>query len=352
MFATEDDNEKLDKDFQPPKDLSQLSFASGDKVQSQGLMSLKELDESHKRKEQLLSAAPLGGSLWDEAETSKAGSARSAKAVNASSTKASASNSKDATTTYYGKEPKYLRQASYQSTGSIKSAKRFFGGQKEKAAAIQTVPVPPRDSSTVKPLDAGDDKGLSGIGAVSGAEGGALGVTGIAPSIIAADLNRESVSAQVKNDGAPSQAQDHLETGTAASMTGMKETEKASVAGPTGDESAPSHADTEGVVPSHGTENEALSGKIETAQGVLSGTVATGDAQKHSDSIVADDLDKTLTTNDVEKLALGEEKGEVNAVSTISQEAESQSATQEEATTKAMPIAEAEAVGLTPEATS
>ncbi|UZJ51974.1 hypothetical protein CBS101457_001294 [Exobasidium rhododendri] len=70
-FATE--NEDINTaNFQPPKDLSQLTFASGDKIQSQGLMSLKDLDESHQRKQHLLSSAPLGGSLWDEPETSEA----------------------------------------------------------------------------------------------------------------------------------------------------------------------------------------------------------------------------------------------------------------------------------------
>lgn len=179
-FATEDENGKLDDDFKPPDDLSKLSFASGDKVQSQGIMSFKDLDESHLRKERLLSAKPLGGSLWDEAETSKAASARSAKANNATIPGASSE------ATNYGKKPGALRTASFQ---SAKSAKKFFGGGKTSAPSQA---MPPLRNSSARAVNASSEKDSVTPKTVPPriAEGGAPVVTEMPPPVVATDVDK------------------------------------------------------------------------------------------------------------------------------------------------------------------
>lgn len=60
-----------------PTDLNKLSFTSPDTtLNSRGLMSFEDLDKSHQRKQQLLSDHPLGETLWESPETSKAGAAK------------------------------------------------------------------------------------------------------------------------------------------------------------------------------------------------------------------------------------------------------------------------------------
>lgn len=60
-----------------PTDLNKLSFTSPDTtLNSRGLMSFEDLDKSHERKQQLLGDHPLGDSLWESPETSKAGAAK------------------------------------------------------------------------------------------------------------------------------------------------------------------------------------------------------------------------------------------------------------------------------------
>lgn len=119
-----------------------MSFASGDTIQSQGLMSFKDLDESHKRKERLLSAAPLGGSLWDEAETSKAASNRFAQTKQPPPPLAS----KDG-------KPANVRNLSSMSEKSGKNGKNLFGIKKTPSSQA----VPTRISSTVKEKEAEDN---------------------------------------------------------------------------------------------------------------------------------------------------------------------------------------------------
>jgi len=342
-FATEDDNEKLNKGFQPPNDLSQLSFASGDKIQGQGLMSFKELEESHKRKEQLLSAAPLGGSLWDEAETSKAASARMTKGT----LKAPIEPNN------HGKKPgNMFRQASNRSTGSIKSArKRLLGGQKEKTSAnADAVPVPARNSSA-KVISPSDHSHLE---AASSTGGGALGMTGMAPPIAASDMHRtpdDAVTADSTVKEAPILAQEEANTVIAPAQ----EVEHIAAAS-----ELPSEApekDTAGSLEAQQAIPGALDSGNETKNNALSEPVADGQtidqaepavskvSDKHIESVAVDDADKTLTTNDVEKMAgEGEEtKEELGAVSTIPQESTtSQEAALDEPILKLEPIAQAE----------
>jgi hypothetical protein len=228
-------------------------------------MSFKDLDESHTRKERLLSAKPLGGSLWDEAETSKAASARSAKAHNATIPGAS----KEATK--YAKKPSALRTASFQST---KSAKKFFGGGGKTSAPPQAMPPPPRESSAVKTVKSTPEKDSAKSKAVPPpiAEGGALGVTGMAPPVAAANVN---------------------------------------------------------TIP----EDEPAAKNIEE----MALTSAPNGVQP--ETIAGEDADKTLTTNDVEKIPLAKEEGEVTgAVSEIPQTLDTEEA--EEVTVDAAAAAE------------
>lgn len=92
-------------------------------------MSLKDLDESHQRKQQLLSSAPLGGSLWDEPETSKAASNRAALGAAAPIASTNA-------------KPTAVRK---ESSKSNKSSRKLFGGGGDKPAQRA---VPARSTST------------------------------------------------------------------------------------------------------------------------------------------------------------------------------------------------------------
>lgn len=107
-----------------PRDLSQLTFSSQDDNQTQGLMSFKDLDESHQRKQKLMNSPPIGGSLFDEPESSKAASNRPIVERGSSLPK----NAK----------PEATRKVSSKSS---KSARKLFGGAKGSEMPAESMPV-------------------------------------------------------------------------------------------------------------------------------------------------------------------------------------------------------------------
>ena len=118
----------MESTYRPPEDLSKLTFSSNDSEQSKGLMSFKDLDESHQRKQKLLSSAPLGGGLFDnKAESSKA-----------ATTRASDSDTANALPTSETR-PISDRKASIR---SVKSARKLFGGGKQSAETASREPMP------------------------------------------------------------------------------------------------------------------------------------------------------------------------------------------------------------------
>lgn len=187
-FATEESEGAAN--FQPPKDLSQLTFSSGEKIQSQGLMSFKDLDESHQRKQKLLSSAPLGGSLWDEQpETSKAGSNRAAVAT----TKAAPSKGSAKAA------PLPTRKESLKS-----SSRKLFGGEK-------AVPVRSTSAQIAKTGEGEANNSTSRAAAVPGVPGAG---TEKVPSVISGGLPVTVDPGQLENNHAPPVVRESIESST------------------------------------------------------------------------------------------------------------------------------------------
>lgn len=207
-------------------------------------MSLKDLDESHQRKERLLSAAPLGGSLWDEAETSKAASDRWAL------TKPSPSPS----STNNGARPSNVRDSSFMSEKISKNGKGVIGVQK--AAASQAIPV--KLSSTVKAKEVED--------------------------------NSVSMVAPKEETAASKPVEESVETTTKAqSVEAVPTTE------------APTSTDNSGLPPPITATH--LEGN-NPAHPAESAVLPTEQGETAQDSLAAEDADKTLTANEGEKLAV------------------------------------------------
>lgn len=141
-FITEETSD-ASSDFKPPEDLSKLTFSAAELPESQGLKSLKDLEETHRRKQELLSERPLGSSLWDEPETSQAGSKH---AATASSSTTDGKNS----------AKKAERKVSNRSTSG--SGRKLFGGS---SGSVHKKPVPARTSSTAAAADSEASNGLA-----------------------------------------------------------------------------------------------------------------------------------------------------------------------------------------------
>jgi hypothetical protein len=160
-FATED-GENDNAAFQAPKDLAKLTFSSNDEAQPQGLMSFEDLDESHQRKQLLLSNAPLGGSLWDEAETSSAAMKRASSEF-----------------VFKNTQPPAVRVA------SGKSEELSSIGQKR----LSSIPpkIQPRSTSSSHMLNQGEEEGVSRVVPKDVSTGSSTPVA-LAPAIKSANL--------------------------------------------------------------------------------------------------------------------------------------------------------------------
>lgn len=122
QFAgTEDANEAAAR-FQPPKDLSKLSFGTPEtSAPSRGLMSIDDLDKSHARKQKLLDDHPLGeGLLAEPSKTIKAASPSSTADLKGTGAAAGSSKQTPPTSTRPGLGSAF----SFTRKGSSASAKR------------------------------------------------------------------------------------------------------------------------------------------------------------------------------------------------------------------------------------